>query len=51
LQDALRVKKALGKAQNEAGVTPARLCNAAQRLFDRNPKGMGQKQRHSALHG
>jgi hypothetical protein len=38
----LRIKKAMRKAQNAAGVPPpARLCNAAHGLFGRNPKGTG----------
>jgi hypothetical protein len=41
-QDALRIKKAMRKAQNAAGaLSPARLCNAAHGLFGRNPKGKG----------
>lgn len=41
-QDALRIKEAIRKARNAAGVAaPARLRNAAHGLFGRNPKGMG----------
>ncbi|MDO9032543.1 MAG: hypothetical protein Q7V09_19100, partial [Hydrogenophaga sp.] len=50
-QNALRIKKAMRKARNAAGVAPpARLRNAAHGLFGRNPKGMGWKKRHSSLH-